>query len=109
MPRQNGYALHLHHQRGRSERTQHNLRIQIVDNLANELRLDGDLVSQHAQVVRQVSVLGDDYALPTVLKLRPPRAPEDLLYIQHACKQVGRVSLETGCTRGGTRWKEEGP
>lgn len=39
------------------------------------------------QVVCQLAVAGDDRRLAAGVKLRPPRAPKDLLHIQHA--QVG--------------------
>ena len=42
------------------------------------------LVCEHAQVVWELVVGGDDDALPACVKLRPPGATKDLLYIQHA-------------------------
>ena len=38
-------------------RTKHDLRIEIVLQVADKLRLNGQLVSEHAQVVRQLGML----------------------------------------------------
>ena len=39
---------------------------------------------EHAQVVRELVVRGDDYALAARVELRPARAAKDLLNVEHA-------------------------
>ena len=41
-------------------RTQHNLGVEVVSEVVNELGLDGGLVRQHAQVVAELRMLRDD-------------------------------------------------
>ena len=74
--------------------TKHDLRIEIVHELGDELALNGDLMSQHAQVVAELGVLCDDDAQTGVLKLRPPCSSKNLLDIQHACRQNSGSVLE---------------
>lgn len=73
--------------------TQDNLSVEVVDKQAHELRFDGQLVSQHAQVVAEVGVLRDDHAQAAALVLRPPSAPEDLLHIQHPWRSTETLSV----------------
>lgn len=70
------------------ERTEHNLGVEVVDQLSYELAFYGYLVSQHAQVVTQLSMLGDDDTQARVLVLRPASPAKNLLHIQHACKKA---------------------
>ena len=45
-------------------------------------------MGEHAQVVRQLCMLGDDDSQPLILKLGSPSPPKDLLHIQHTCHQA---------------------
>ena len=68
--------------------TQHNLSVEVVDQQADELRLNRQLVGQHAQVVAEVCVLCEDHSQTAALILGTPRTPKDLLHVQHPCRST---------------------
>ena len=69
-------------------RTQHNFSVEVVDKLGNKLAFDGNLMSQHAKIVAQLRVLRNDNPQACVFVLWPPRPPENLLHVQHACTNL---------------------
>ena len=66
------------------DRPEHELGVQVVRQVLHELRLDRRGRGQHAQVVRQLFVFGNDHTLAARVEPRPTRAAEDLLHVQNA-------------------------
>mmetsp|Transcript_8053 Transcript_8053/g.30236 ORF Transcript_8053/g.30236 Transcript_8053/m.30236 type:complete len:1031 (+) Transcript_8053:3808-6900(+) len=62
----------------------HDLRVQIVGELRDHLRLHRQLLVHQGQVVLQLGMLSDDDAFSLGVILRPARAAEHLLHVQRA-------------------------
>lgn len=65
-------------------RAQHQLGVQVVDQLPGEGALDRGLVLHQRQVAAQLVVGRDDERLPPRVELRPARAAEDLHHVEDA-------------------------
>jgi hypothetical protein len=64
--------------------TQHDFGIEIVCQAIDELRLNGRLSHECADVVIQLFVCRNDKSMTTCIILRPTGATEDLLHVQNA-------------------------
>jgi len=69
---------------GRLHGAEHHLRVQVVDELGDELALDGQLLVEHGQVVLELGVAGDEDAHARLVVLRAAGAAQHLEDVEGA-------------------------